>query len=373
MVSADHQGVGARVLIDELHRLLGFDGINDRVILDDWWQPNQVTVFGGTAFIGDWVGRDATGAWQPRQYEQSLLRNVSQNPPATETAIVWLHNEYDSAYYPGLSAAEWESAVRADAAWVRGALGADAAASPYVFVSAIPFPTSYPESNQAIRQGMEALEADPSFGAIVGARALDVDMNFKFPFEEVFTDYNYGLSHIGAQDSIKIGARLAQSLAEEWAAYAKPGSPVALAGGNIASDGPKVIAANTANADTLLVTVRHDKSAGFATLDSDAAGGIGWSVRGAAGVVSADAVQVAGPDTLLVHFNGAVPLDGSLHYGWGYGRLGASNMPAANNAVYDQAGLPVWTPALGVKLNTPVAASLVEAPVATAAPLDWIA
>jgi hypothetical protein len=68
-----------------------------------------------------------------------------------------------------------------------------------------------------------------------------------------------------------------------------------------------------------------------------------------------------------------VPLDGSLHYGWGYGRLGGSNMPAAGNAVYDQTGLPVWTPALGVKLNTPVAASLVEAPVATAAPSDWIA
>jgi hypothetical protein len=336
MVSADHTGTGAETMIAELQRLLGFDGINDRVLLDDWWAPGQNTVVSGTAFIGDWVGRDATtGAWQPRQYEQALLNNLSQNPPATETAIVWLHNEYDSAFYPNLTAAEWTSAVRADAAWVRSTLGVDPARSPYVFVSAIPFPTSYPDSNQAIRQGMEALEADPAFGAVVGARALDVDMDFKFPFEQMFTDYTYGLSHIGAQDAAKIGARLAQSLAEEWAAHAKPGSPVALAGGNIASDGPKVISANMASADTLVVKVLHDQSAGFAALDLEAAAGIGWSVRGAAGVVAADAVQIASADTLVLHFAGAVPLDGSLHYGWGYGRLGGDNQPGAGNATYD--------------------------------------
>ena len=69
MVSGDLGGVGARVMIDETQRLLGFDGVNDRVLLDDWYTPNQVTVLGATAFIGDWVAHDANGAWQPLQCE----------------------------------------------------------------------------------------------------------------------------------------------------------------------------------------------------------------------------------------------------------------------------------------------------------------
>lgn len=347
--SDDLGSVGARTLIAEVQRLLGFDGVTDRVLLDDWWQPGQVTVFGATSFIGDWVARDANGAWQPLEAEQSLLRNLSQNSPATETAIVWFHSEYDSLN-PGLTSAEWESAVRADAALVRGALGSDAARSPYVFVSAIPFATGSDAGHQAIRAGMEALEADPAFGAIVGARANDLDMTFKFPFETTLTDHTYGLSHISAQDAEKIGARLARSIAEEWATYAKPGSPVALEGGNIASDGPKVVAATVANADTLAVKVVHDRAAGFAPLDADAAMGIGWSVRGSSGAVSADAIEVVSADTLLVHFGRAVPTDGSLFYGYGYGRLAEENQPGQGNAVYDSAGLPLWTPATGVKL-----------------------
>lgn len=357
MVSADQGGVGAQALINETQRLLGFDGVNDRVLLDDWYATDQVTVFGGTAFIGDWVARDAAGAWQPLQYEQSLLRNAAGNTPATETAIVWLHNEYDSLN-PNLSAAEWTSAVQADAAWVRAALGVDAARSPYLFVSAIPFPTGYDNTAQAIRAGMEFLEADPAFNGTVGARALDVDMSFKFQFENQFTDYTYGLSHISAQDAAAIGERLARSLAEEWAAYAKPGSPVALSGGNIASDGPKVVSATTFNAETLVVRVQHDQSAGFAALDPQAAAGAGWVVGGAAGAVAPDAVWTSGPDTLVLHFPAAVPADGYLYYGYGYGRLAASDQPGQGNAIYDLSGLPIWAPATGVKVNAPVTAAL---------------
>ncbi len=355
MVSADLDGVGARVMVNETQRLLGFDGVNDRVLLDDWYTPGQVTVFGGTAFIGDWVARDANGAWQPQQYEQSLLNNMSQNPPATETAVVWLHNEYDSLD-PNLTAGDWMSAVRADATLVRGALGVDASRSPYVFVSAIPFPTGNDGSEQVMRAGMEALAADPAFGAVVGARALDVDMSFKFPFEDQFTDYTYGLSHISAQDAAMIGERLARALAEEWAAYAKPGSPVALSGGNIASDGPQVVSATAFNADTLVVKVLHDQSAGFAPLDPQAAAGAGWVVGGASGPVSADAVWTSAPDTLVIHFPTAIPADGYLYYGYGYGRLAGTDQPGQGNAVYDLSGLPIWTPATGVKVNAPAAA-----------------
>lgn len=359
LVSDDQGSVGSRALLDEVQRLLGFDGINDRVLLDDWWQPGQNTIFGATAFIGEWVARDANGAWQPQQYEQALLRNVSQNQPAAETAIVWLHNEYDGVYYPNLTAAEWESAVRADAALVRGALGTDAASSPYVFVSAIPFPTANENALQTIRAAMEKLEADPGFNADVGARALDVDMTFKFPFETALTDYTYGLSHISAQDAAAIGQRLARSLAEEWAEYAKPGSPVALAGGDIASDGPKVVAATAADADTLLVRVVHDQASGFAPLDPEAAAGLGWAVGGASGPVYASGVQVLSADTLQIDFRGAVPTDGLLYYGYGYGRLAATNQPGQGNAIYDNAGLPLWTPATGVAIGAPAPAALV--------------
>lgn len=355
LVSEDLGAAGAQIMIAETQRLLGFDGVNDRVLLDDWWQPGQVTVFGASAFLGDWVSRDpASGAWQPLAYEQSLLRNLSQNAPATETAVIWLHNEYDTLY-PALTATEWESAVRADAAFVRGALGLDAARSPYVFVSAIPFPTGYQEAHQVIRAGMERLEADPAFNADVGARALDLDMSFKFRFENVFTDYTYGLSHISAQDSVLIAQRLARSLAEEWAEYAKPGSPVALEGGNIASDGPKVVAATAVAADTLVVKVAHDRAAGFTALDPEAAAGIGWVVGGASAAVGADSVQVLSADTLQVHFRGALPADGLLHYGYGYGRLAATNQPGQGNAIYDSAGLPLWTPATGVGITPPAA------------------
>lgn len=377
MVSDDLGSVGARTIVAETERLLGFDGVNDRVTLDDWYQPGGNTVFGATAFIGDWVARDAAGAWQPLQYEQAFLRNMAQPSTATETAVVWLHNEYDSLN-PALTAGEWVSAVRADAAATRAALGVDAARSPYVFVSAIPFPTSNEASNQAIRAGMEALEADPAFNGVVGARANDLDMAFKFPFEEELTDYTYGLSHISAPDAAVIGSRLARSLAEEWAAYAKPGSPVELSRGDIASEGPQVVSATAVSADTVVLRVAHDQSAGFGPLDPEAAGGVGWSARGIGATVVADNVQVLSADTLQVHFTGAVPASGAVYYGYGYGRLAGLNQPGQGNAIYDASGLPIWTPAIGVAVAgapaAPAPALLVDAGSAgVAVPDSWFA
>jgi hypothetical protein len=43
----------------------------------------------------------------------------------------------------------------------------------------------------------------------------------------------------------------------------------------------------------------------------------------------------------VVHFPSAVPTDGHLHYGYGYGRLADTNQPGRGNAVYDLSGLPV--------------------------------
>ncbi len=350
MVSNDLNGVGARAMIDEAQRLLGFDGVNDRVLLDDWYTPDRMTVFGATAFIGDWVTRDPTGAWQPLELEQSLLRNMAQNQPATETAIVWFHNEYDSLN-PNLTAAEWVSAVRADAAFVRGALGVDASRSPYVFVSAIPFPTDHKASNQAIRVGMEALETDSAFGAIVGARALDIDMSYKFPFEYDYANFTHGGAHISAQDAVKIGERLGRSLAEEWAAYAKPGSPLATAGGNIDDQGPWATEATVVGANQLLVRFSFDAASRLQALSPEAARGLGWSVRSESGEVAATSAALSGTDALLLTFEGVVPAGGKLFYGYGYGRLASGDGPGQGNAVYDEQGMPAWVGASGLAVT----------------------
>ena len=364
--SDDFGGIGINTLVDEVQRLLGFDGANDQIRLAaDWYTPGQQTIHGGTAFLGDWVERDANGDWQALSHEQDLLNYIARNPhpQAAETAVVWLHSEYDSLN-PGLTQAEWESAVRADAAWVRQELGRDAAHSPYVFVSAIPFASASDTATQAIRQGMEDLSADPSFGALVGARALDIDMGFKFWNET--TTLDYGAAHMSEQDTVQTAQRLARSLAEEWAEYARPGSPVALAGGAIADGGPEVVGAKLQDLNTLLVEVAQDHSAGFAALDPDAAAGTGWSVWSAGGVATADRVEVLSADTLLVHFTTDLPADGLVHYGHGYGRLAQHDEPGRGNAIYDQDGMPLWVPARGVRIDASATPSPTPDPTPTA-------
>ena len=89
---------------------------------------------------------------------------------------------------------------------------------------------------------MEALAADPAFNARIAARALDInaardDLDGNYPTAE------YGGAHISTEDALLIALRSAKTIAEDWSAYAKPGSPVWLAGGDIPDVGPRVAAA----------------------------------------------------------------------------------------------------------------------------------
>ncbi len=127
---------------------------------------------------------------------------------------------------------------------------------------------------------------------------------------------------------------------------------MALAGGNLAEDGPKVVSAKLQDANTLLVKVTQDRSAGFAALDPDAAAGVGWSVRSSGGVAVANRVEMLSVDTLQIHFASTLPSDGVVFYGYGYGRLAAYNQPGQGNAIYDQTGMPIWTPTQGVRIDT---------------------
>jgi hypothetical protein len=337
---------GLPVLTAEVQRLLGFDGINDTVSLQfAAQQPDgRNTVVSGTALIGSWLIPTPGGGWQPAALEQGLLGYIGGSMTAAEradpTIVLWLHNEYDSAN-ASLTPDVWTNAVRADAALVRQAFGRPDI--PYMFVAPIPYLSGTDAGNQAIRVGMEQLDADPGFNASIGAHANDLDMDALWQ----------GIGgHLDAQDATTIALRAARSLAEAWAEHAKPGSPVALAGGNLADDGPRALQAERVSEHEVAVHVAFDVAAGFSPLEADAAAGTGWTVHAPDGaVLPAFSARVLGPETLLVSFVSPVPLGGALHYGHGVGRLTGMDGGGQGNAVYDSQGMPLWVPATGLTVQ----------------------
>jgi hypothetical protein len=355
---------GADAMVHRVEALLGFDGVNDRVRLEFASDsPGGNTAYSGTAFLTDWLSGSG-GSWGVGDLEQGLLNYVNALPAgqkAEPTAVVWLHNEYDSQS-SSLTATEWEGAVRYDAALVRAAFGQSAATLPYLFVSAIPFNNGTGSGHQAIRVGMEELVADPGFNARIAARALDIDMSFD-DWDGNPATPEYGGSHMSNADGLQIGERLALSLAQQWAQYAKPGSPVALAGGQVADLGPQVVQASLVGTSQLALTVAFDAASTLRALDADAANGVGWTVIGAAGIpgaVDARHVTLTGPNTLLLDFGQALPAGGKLYYGWGYGRLAGADDSGRGNAIYDDHGLPIWVDAHGLAIGgvPPAAAPL---------------
>ncbi|RYJ01410.1 MAG: hypothetical protein EON47_10855, partial [Acetobacteraceae bacterium] len=338
---------GAQAMAAKVESLLGFDGVNDKVSLEYSSRSDSAnTVFSGTSFLKDWLdakGGDWQGGWTVGELEQSLLNfvaDLSAAEKAEPTAVVWLHSEYDSGD-SGLTPAEFESAVRFDAGLVRQAFGQSAASLPYLFVSAIPYSQGTDEGHQAIRTAMEGLAADPAFNARIAARALDTDMNFQDISGDGLVDY--GGPHQSNEDGQQTAERIAASLAQTWAQYAKPGSPVALAGGLVDDLGPQVIAATAVAGNQLAVKVGFDAAHHLLPLDATAAAGVGWSVTGSDGAaLEATGATVTGLDTLLLTFGAPLPAGSLLNYGHGYGRLEASDGTGRGHAVYDDHGMPVW-------------------------------
>jgi hypothetical protein len=221
---------GYGTLQAEVQRLLGFNGTTDKIsLVYERYDQGSSTAFGGTALIGDWLtarGGDWRQGWNAGWQEQSLLNKVnslSADQKDDPTATLWLHNEYDSTN-GGLTAEQWMSAVRFDAAQVRGALGQGAETTPYLFVSAMPY-WGTTEGHNAIRQGMEALSADGSFNGGIAARMLDTDID-NDDWDGNGATREYGGPHIDAEDAMQTVQRSARAIAESFAQYAKPGSPV---------------------------------------------------------------------------------------------------------------------------------------------------
>jgi hypothetical protein len=344
-------------LATQIQQFLGFDGTTNKInLLENDSDPSGAnTVVGGTAFVGDWLQPNGAGwqaGWSNTSIENGLLTYINNMPAdekAAPTAVVWLHNEYDSTN-PNLTTAEWESAVRDDAQQVRAAFGQSAATVPYVFVNAIPYGSGAIDSvNQAIKLGMADLAADPSFHAVVGVQADDVEMDG--------TAFNggvagvYGGPHMDEHDGELVGQRLARAIAQTFAAYAQPGSPVA--SGQFDAFGPEAVAAQPDGANQVLVTASLDNAALATSLSSDAANGVGWSILDGGQTLNATAAQVMGGNQVLLTFGQPVPTDASarLYYAYGYGRIATgSTDPGDGTAIYDTQQMPLWTPAAGLPL-----------------------
>jgi len=358
---------GAGRLVKDVEQLLGFDGTSDSVrLVYDRDGSGGDTVYPASSFLGEWMQPDGKGGWAASAFEQGFLDRMSQyrdEGMGDATAIVWMHSEYDSRN-PDLSATDWAAAVRSDAAMVRQALGREA---PYLFVAAHPYGDGTDTGHQAIRAGMERLAADPAFDARIAARAPDIDASLD-DLDGNPSTIEYGFAHITPGDAQLIAARIARSVAEEWAAHAKPGSPVAAAGGDIANEGPRVTQAMPLDATRLQVDVAHDAATGFQPLNAVAATGLGWSLRTPDGRrIEASAAAPLDADSLVVGFSGPVPQGAVLDYAWGIGRLGEPGGPGVGNAVTDDTYLPVWTPAEGIAVGVKAGSAMPAVPATPAA------
>ena len=335
------QVAGAAAVAAEVQKLLGFDGVADTVTLlfKEFDGTGSSTAASGTALIGDWLTPTTVNGqttWAPNTYEQGLLNYVgglSASAKADPTVVLWLHNEYDSADST-LTAATWTSAVRYDAAQLRAAF---TAAVSYVFIEPIPLDASKDAGAQAIRTGMEELVADGSFNARLTASTDDLAMNGVF---------RGAAGHMSDADAVLVADRAARSIAETFAAFAKPGS--ALATGNIDDTGPIAVQAQLTGAREVSVSLMFDGASSLQALDPDAATGIGWKAIAGSTVLEATSVSLGANNTLVVGFGTDLPAGAKLYYGYGDSHLLGATGTASGNAIYDNQGMPLRSPAVGL-------------------------
>ncbi|TDH64607.1 hypothetical protein E2C06_01295 [Dankookia rubra] len=338
------QLAGADAVAAEVQKLLGFDGVNDTVTLlfKEFDGSGSSTAASGTSLIGDWLTPTSVNgqtSWTPNTYEQGLINYVSglsTTAKADPTVVLWLHNEYDSADST-LTAGTWTSAVRYDAAQLRAAFTAPVS---YVFVEPIPLDAGKDAGAQAIRTGMEQLVAESGFNARLTASSDDLVMNGVF---------RGAAGHMSDADAALIADRAARSIAEVFAAFAKPGS--ALASGNIDDTGPIAVQAQQTGAREVSVSLLFDGATTLQALDTDAAAGIGWKAIAGSTVLEATGVALGANNTLVVGFGVDLPADARLYYGYGDSHLLGATGSASGNAIYDNQGMPLRSPAVGLVIG----------------------
>ena len=338
------QLAGADAVAAEVQKLLGFDGVNDKVTLlfKEFDGSGSSTAASGTAFIGDWLTPatvNGQASWTPNTYEQGLINYVSglsTTAKADPTVVLWLHNEYDSANST-LTAGTWTSAVRYEAAQLRAAFTAPVS---YVFIEPIPLDAGKDAGAQAIRTGMEQLVAESGFNARLTASTDDLVMNGVF---------RGAAGHMSDADAALVADRAARSIAEVFAAFAKPGS--ALASGNIDDTGPIAVQAQQTGAREVSVSLLFDGATTLQALDPDAAAGIGWKAIAGTTVLEATSVSLGANHTLVVGFGVDLPAGARLYYGYGDSHLLGATGSASGNAIYDDQGMPLRSPAVGLVIG----------------------
>ena len=356
----------AAAIQSSVQNYLGFDGTTNKVnLIATHDQPNgDNTLDSGTSFLTQWLSArngNWQNGWTNNTLETGFLNELASLPADEKSAptdILFVHNEYDSAD-ASLSAAEFQSAVQYDARQVRAVLGQTAATTPYSFVD-IPYGEGTDTGNQAIKLAQQNLAGQASFNGQIAARANDLDMNWDLPNNQLSSFYGDG--HMSPADANELVDRIARSIADSFAKYAQPGSPVANAGGKLPDTGPQVTQAYAVkgHANEILVAVKPDSGAALQPLNATAAAGVGWSVldNGVDTPATGAAIEPGGKYMLLTFAN-AVPVDGSdaVYYGYGIGRTALpytqanpNGFPGEGNAVYDSNGLPIWASAAGVKI-----------------------
>ncbi|MBN9507820.1 MAG: hypothetical protein J0I21_01750, partial [Alphaproteobacteria bacterium] len=345
----------APLLAAEVERLLGFDGARDAVRV---LGGTHVSAFPGTPLLPGPLASPTAPPWlQPHgaafaagPEQRTLDAYLAALPPdvrSAPTAIVWLHNEYDS-FNAGLTPSAWAQAVEFAIGADRAALGQPAANTPADFAT-VPYDVGKSlletlylgGSAQALKGGLQALIDDPAFNAAWGAAIGDADMDATDPF--------FGGEHFDTIDLAHLTRRLALRIATQFAAHAHPDSPIAT--GRAAAAGPSVAGAAFVPGRTDQVLVQLALPAGDALqpLSAAAAQGAGWSIQDGATPLPATAARLLPDNRLLLTFAGAVPTDGSavLFYGHGSGRIALGQGPGQGAAVYDTAWLPLTAPVKG--------------------------
>ncbi len=344
------------VLAHAVSDLLGFDG-----------RTATVTVLGGpgsteqtsTALVWDqngvraWMRRLPGQGWAANPLEARLLAYLSSLPAslrAAPTLTLWMHNETDSNN-PAITRALWADALRADAGWVRAALGQGPATTPYLFAW-IPFDISgggpwladEDRQGQAMRLAMADLVADQSFHAVAAPQTGDLDMNG--------WGGRLGGMHVSVTDAMVLARRLARPIACAFLPYARPSAPVTTLACDPAVAGPQALRARLLPRGGVLVDVALAGRTALAPFGAAARQGAGWQARLSDGrLVSAEGARPTGPATVALTFAADLPAGAVLYYGYGHGRISGADGKGAGAAIYDMDGLALVGPPQGLRIG----------------------
>lgn len=333
---------------------------------------------GGYATQPNWINYDGS-QFTPAAIQSSVDSYLSTVPAAGHTVVVYAFNETLSQNNT-IDTATIEQMMVWQKAQTEAALGTHVSYAfdyvPYNFPSnaaANLYGTGGLQvlglmtTAQHIREAEQTLAAQKSFDAVTIANQA-VDMNAQYVWDTGQTNQGYGGLHYSPSDLRSIASSIVAALDHQLAAYAQPGSPVALAGKGFDWKGPAAISATRAGARTLDVQI--SSKFGINPLSAAAQQGAGWAVENSNGdIIYADHASLVGTDLHLT-FISPIPAGDRLVYGAVDGRIALPGQPGLGAGVYDNNDLLLRVPAQGLHIRPAVQSPAIGAiPVAPHASL----